>query len=65
MQMMAARSSAAAQIATQAASLQLDLGSLGERTARVSREQNSGQTVAKAAGCIPCIRPSCPTSFSA
>ena len=38
-QMMAASSLAAAQTATQAASLQLDLRSLGERTARVTREQ--------------------------
>ena len=38
-QMLAASSSAAAQTATQAASLQLDLRSLGDRRARVSREQ--------------------------
>lgn len=38
-QMMAASSLAAAQTATQAALLQLDLRSLGDRTARVSREQ--------------------------
>ena len=37
--MMGASSLAAAQTATQAASLQLDLRSLGERTARVTREQ--------------------------
>ena len=36
---MAASSSAAAQRVTEAASLQLDLRSLGDRTARVSREQ--------------------------
>ena len=36
---MAASSSAAAETATQAASLQLDLRSLGDRTARVRREQ--------------------------
>ena len=27
--------------------------------------EDPGQTAAKAAGCIPCIRPSCSTSFSA
>jgi len=37
--MMGVSSLAAAQTATQAASLQLDLRSLGERTARVTREQ--------------------------
>jgi len=37
--MMGVNSLAAAQTATQAASLQLDLRSLGERTARVTREQ--------------------------
>ena len=39
-QMMAASSSAAAQTATEAAALQLDLTSLGDRTAQVTREQS-------------------------